>query len=113
VDVRLLLPGVIDVPVVRHAGHGHFADLLASGVRIFEYQRAVLHAKTLVADDYVTLVWSSNLDFRCFHFNAECNVVILDDEIGRRMAHRSFAGCADNGCQDRCGFSITATRPRI
>jgi phosphatidylserine/phosphatidylglycerophosphate/cardiolipin synthase-like enzyme len=56
-------------------------------VRIFEYQRAVLHAKTLVADDYVTLVWSSNLDFRCFHFNAECNVVILDDEIGRRMAH--------------------------
>jgi len=85
VDVRLLLPGISDVPLVRHAGHGSFAKLLASGVRIFEYQPAILHAKTLVADDYVTVVGSSNLDFRSFHFNAECNVLLLDDEIGRRM----------------------------
>lgn len=85
VDVRLLLPGVSDIPLVRHAGHGSFSQLLASGVRIFEYQPAILHAKTLVADDYVTVVGSSNLDFRSFHFNAECNVLILDDETGRSM----------------------------
>jgi cardiolipin synthase len=87
VDVRLLLPGVSDIPLVRHAGHGSFSQLLASGVRIFEYQPAILHAKTLVADDYVTVVGSSNLDFRSFHFNAECNVLILDDKTGRRMVH--------------------------
>jgi cardiolipin synthase len=87
VDVRLLLPGISDIPLVRHAGHGSFSPLLASGVRIFEYQPAILHAKTLVADDYVTVVGSSNLDFRSFHFNAECNVLILDDETGRRMVH--------------------------
>ncbi len=86
VDVRLLLPGVSDVPIVRHAGHGYFAELLASGVRIFEYQPAILHAKTLVADDFVTVVGSSNLDFRSFHFNAECNVLIFDDETGQRMS---------------------------
>ena len=87
VDVRLLLPGISDIPLVRHAGHGSFSQLLASGVRIFEYQPAISHAKTLVADDYVTVVGSSNLDFRSFHFNAECNVLILDDETGRRMVH--------------------------
>lgn len=86
VDVRLLLPGISDVPIVRHAGHGYFTELLGSGVRIFEYQSAILHAKTLIADDYVSVVGSSNLDFRSFHFNAECNVVMLDEETGRRMA---------------------------
>jgi cardiolipin synthase A/B len=89
VDVRLLLPGISDVPLVRHAGHGHFGDLLASGVRVFEYQPAILHAKTLVADDYVTVIGSSNLDFRSFHFNAECNVLILDGQIAQRMV-RAF-----------------------
>lgn len=86
VDVRLLLPGISDVPIVRHAGHGFFAGLLASGVRIFEYQPAILHAKTVVADDYATVVGSSNLDFRSFHFNAECNVVVFDEATTRSMA---------------------------
>ncbi|MBE0543045.1 MAG: hypothetical protein IH623_17000 [Verrucomicrobia bacterium] len=87
VDVRLLLPGISDIPLVRHAGHGYFEQLLASGVRIFEYQPAILHAKTLVADDYVTVVGSSNLDFRSFHFNAECNVLILDEDTAQGMTH--------------------------
>jgi cardiolipin synthase len=74
------------MPLVRHAGHGNFPDLLVSGVRIFEYQSAILHAKTLVVDDYVSVVGSSNLDFRSFYFNAECNVLVLDDATGRTMA---------------------------
>ena len=78
VDVRILLPGISDVNLVRHAGHGNYAALLARGVRIFEYQTAVLHAKTLVADDYVSVAGSTNLDFRSFHFNAECNLVMLE-----------------------------------
>lgn len=86
VDVRLLLPGKSDVPVVRHAGHGYFNDLLRLGVRIFEYQAAILHAKSLVADRFSTIVGSSNLDFRSFHFNAESNVVVLDESVGEIMA---------------------------
>jgi cardiolipin synthase len=86
VDVRLLLPGKTDVPLVRHAGHGHYAALLESGVRVFEYGAAVLHAKTMVADDWVSVVGSTNLDFRSFHFNAECNLVILDEATGRACA---------------------------
>lgn len=78
VDVRLLLPGRSDVPLVRHAAHGYYAGLLAAGVRIFEYQAAVLHAKTLVADGRCSVIGSANLDFRSFVFNAESNLVILD-----------------------------------
>ncbi|UCF67806.1 MAG: cardiolipin synthase B [Acidobacteriota bacterium] len=85
VDVRLLLPGRTDVPIVRHAGHGYFDELLQRGVRIFEYQPTILHAKTLVADGVVSVVGSSNLDFRSFRFNAECNLVILDEPAGREM----------------------------
>ncbi|MFY9551289.1 MAG: phospholipase D-like domain-containing protein [Thermoanaerobaculia bacterium] len=85
VDVRLLVPGKSDVQIVRHAGHGFYSDLLDRGVRVFEYQTAVLHAKTLVADGYMSAVGSSNLDFRSFELNAECNFVIAHDQTGRAM----------------------------
>lgn len=85
VDVRLLLPGESDVPLIRHAGHGYFEEILARGVRIFEYDDAVLHAKTMVADGFVSVVGSTNLDFRSFRFNAECNLVILDEATGASM----------------------------
>jgi len=85
VDVRLLLPGKTDVPVVRHAGHGYYDALLRHGVRIFEYQPSILHAKCLVADSYVSIVGSTNLDFRSFLFNSECNLVILDEATAQRM----------------------------
>jgi cardiolipin synthase len=86
VDVRLLLPGRSDVPLVRHAGHAYFEELLEAGVRVYEYGAAVLHAKTLVADRQVSVVGSTNLDFLSFNTNAECNLVILDRPTGERMA---------------------------
>ena len=85
VDVRLLLPGWTDVPLLRHAAHGYYAGLLARGVRIFEYGGHVLHAKSLVADGYVSVVGSTNLDFRSFVFNAECNLVVLDPSTGATL----------------------------
>ncbi len=80
VDVRILVPGDrTDVPLVRHAAHGAYQRLLDGGVRVYEYHRATLHAKTLVVDGYASLVGSSNLDFRSFWLNAECNVLLFDD----------------------------------
>jgi cardiolipin synthase len=85
VDVRLLLPGRTDVGIVRHAGHALYSALLRRRVRIFEYDAAILHAKTLVADGYVSVVGSSNLDFRSLEFNGECNFLILDGATGERL----------------------------
>ncbi len=94
VDVRLLLPGVSDVPLVRHAGHGSYRYLLGRGVRIFEYEPSVLHAKSIVADGYVSMVGSTNMDFRSFHFNAECNVLVLDAGVARALEERFEADLA-------------------
>ncbi len=96
VDVRILLPGRSDVPLVRHAGHGYYAALLRRGVRVFEYQAAVLHAKTLVADDFLSVAGSTNLDFRSFHFNAECNLVMLDRETTRAFSEAFEADLAQS-----------------
>lgn len=85
VDVRLLLPGVTDVPIVRHAGHGSYRYLLRRGVRVFEYLPAVLHAKTFVADGYLSMVGSTNMDFRSFHFNSECNALVLDTGVAATL----------------------------
>jgi cardiolipin synthase len=98
VDVRLLLPGRTDVPVVRHAGHGYFAPLLRRGVRIFEYQAAILHAKTLVADGYLSVVGSTNLDFRSFLFNAECNLVIFDGRFAAGL-EQTFENDLDSAAE--------------
>jgi cardiolipin synthase len=95
VDVRLLLPGRSDVPLVRHAGHGSYRHLLKHGVRIFEYAASILHAKSFVADGYVSMVGSTNMDFRSFHFNAECNVVTLDTEVARVLEERFEADLSD------------------
>ena len=89
VDVRLLLAGQTDVPVVRRVGRASYARLLASGVRIFEYQPTVMHAKTVVVDDWASMIGSSNLDYRSYYLNAECNVLILDEATGCGMG-RSF-----------------------
>jgi cardiolipin synthase A/B len=94
VDVRLLLPGLSDVPLVRHAGHGHYAALLECGVRIFEYRAAVLHAKSVTADDFLSVAGSTNLDFRSFHFNAECNLAMLDPETARAFSEAFDADLA-------------------
>ena len=80
-DVRLLLPGRCDIPIIRSATQGYYVELLEAGVRIFEYQQAVLHAKTVVADGQVAIIGSTNFDFRSFNFNAECNVLFHDRDM--------------------------------
>ena len=57
-------------------------------MRIFEYEKSVLHAKTVVVDGFASLVGSTNMDFRSFHFNSECNVVALDGAVAESLEHQ-------------------------
>jgi cardiolipin synthase len=85
VDVRLVLPSLSDAWAPLHAGRSHYGQLLQAGVRIFERQGALLHAKTTVIDGVWATVGSSNLDWRSFIHNAEANVIVLDSEFGAAM----------------------------
>jgi cardiolipin synthase len=85
VDVKIVFPGVSDAGLVMHAGRSFYAQLLASGVRIFELQASVLHAKTAVIDGYWSTVGSTNLDMRSFLHNREVNLIAIDQNFGAVM----------------------------
>ncbi len=85
VDVKIVFPGVSDASLVMHAGRSFYSELLASGVRIFELQASVLHAKTAVIDGYWSTVGSTNLDMRSFLHNSEVNLIALDQGFGSTM----------------------------
>lgn len=85
VDVRLLLPGKSDVPAAHYAGRAFFTRLLKRGVRIYNYQGDVLHAKSYVFDGCWSIVGSANLDFQSLRWNDEGNVGILDEGFGMEM----------------------------
>jgi cardiolipin synthase len=86
VDVRLLVPGVrIDVQSTRYAGRGFYDELLSSGVRIYEYQPAMMHAKTLVADGAWVSVGSLNLDNRSLRLNDESALLVHAAAVGAHM----------------------------
>ena len=85
VRVTLLLPGAIDHNLVRQASRSQLGRLLRSGVEIYEYRAALLHAKTMVIDSRWVTVGSTNLDRRSFELNEELNLVVYDDAVARRM----------------------------
>ena len=86
VDVRLLLPGPYnDQPLTQSAGRTAYGRLLEGGVKIFEYQPTMIHAKTLVADGMFSMIGSSNLDARSSEINEELDLVVYDEAFGRLM----------------------------
>lgn len=85
VDVKLVLPGVSDHSLIRYAGQAFYDQLLEAGVKIFELQVAVLHAKTAVIDGAWSTIGSANIDRRSFLHNYELNVAVLDPAFGQAM----------------------------
>jgi cardiolipin synthase len=85
VDVKLVLPGVSDHGLVFHAGRAFYEQLLEAGVRIYQLQVAILHAKTAVIDGAWSTIGSANIDYRSFLHNYELNVVVIDPAFGRDM----------------------------
>jgi cardiolipin synthase len=87
-DIRLLVPGTSDLALVRNLTRIGYRDLLRAGIRIFEWDGPMLHAKTAVMDGRWVRVGSSNLNASSLLGNYECDVVIQDQELGRAMEGR-------------------------
>ena len=79
VDVKIILPSVTDSGLVFHAGRSFYTEMLSSGIRVYELQISVLHAKTAVIDRLWSTVGSTNIDTRSFLHNYELNAVVLDN----------------------------------
>ncbi len=101
VDVRLVVPGPLtDHPWVRHAARRYYGKMLRNGVRIFEYQPRMFHAKMIICDDWVS-IGSSNLDRWSFKWNLEANQEIND---------RGFAASAATVFEGDCVQSEMLSR---
>ncbi|MGH9144021.1 MAG: phospholipase D-like domain-containing protein [Vicinamibacterales bacterium] len=85
VDVRLLVPGASDVPVIRSISRAGYRPLLESGIRIFEWNGTMLHAKAAVADSTWARVGSTNLNITSWMGNWELDVAIEDEAFAKAM----------------------------
>jgi cardiolipin synthase len=85
VDVELVLPSYSDSWAIFHLGRSHYNELLRGGVKIFERQGALLHAKTVSIDGVWSTIGSTNLDSRSFLHNDEINAVILGRDFAAQM----------------------------
>ncbi len=86
VSVEIVVPGVLNNhPIARRASRRRYGDLLASGVGLFEYQPAMMHAKILIVDRVWSVVGSTNFDNRSFGLNDEVNLAIQGAELAGRL----------------------------
>ena len=86
VDVRLLVPGTSDVPWVSHVSRAGYRSLLEGGIRVFEWNGPMLHAKTAVADRRWARVGSTNLNLASWIGNYELDIAIEDANVAGTLA---------------------------
>ena len=86
VDVRLLVPGSSDLRLVAQMSRAGYRPLLEAGVKVFEWNGTMLHAKTAVADAYWARVGSSNLNVASWLSNCEIDIAVEDAAFAQCMA---------------------------
>ena len=86
VDVQIIVPGALNNhPIARRASRRRYGVLLRAGVRLHEYQPAMMHAKILVVDRVWSIVGSTNFDNRSFGLNDEVNLAVQDAALAQRL----------------------------
>ncbi|HJR42169.1 MAG TPA: phospholipase D-like domain-containing protein [Gemmatimonadaceae bacterium] len=86
VDVRVLTTSEkTDIKTTWYAGRAAYEELLSAGVRVYEYQPSMMHAKTISVDGVWSTVGTMNFDNRSLVFNDESNLLVLDREFGAAM----------------------------
>jgi cardiolipin synthase len=113
VDTMLVVPARNDSPLVAAASRGHYSALMNCGVKIFEYQRGLLHAKTLTVDRDLALIGTANLDRRSFELNFEVNLVVYDDDLASQLRFLQRGYMADSAQVDPARWERTRWPIRV
>lgn len=85
VDVRIITPRFPDKWYVHPVSRSHYLALMEAGVRIFEYTPGFMHAKMFVSDDEVSIVGTTNMDYRSFYLHFECGVVFFYSSVATKV----------------------------
>ena len=85
VDVRLMIPERSDNFVADYASMSYLESLLSAGVKVYLYRGGMLHCKTVVCDDYISSIGSTNLDFRSFFYNFEVSAFVYEKTVAQKV----------------------------
>ena len=83
-DVRVVVPARSDIWLIRRASRAFYPDLVAAGIRVFEYP-GMMHAKTMLIDEHLTMVGSANMDTRSFRLNFELTGFFASDRLNAAL----------------------------
>ncbi len=111
VDVRLLVPGASDIPLLRPLSQAGFRPLLEAGIRVFEWKGTMLHAKTAVADGRWARVGSSNLNVASWIGNYELDAVVENEAFAAAMEEMYLGGSRERD-GDRARTTTAARKAR-
>jgi cardiolipin synthase len=117
VDVRLLVPGSTDIPILRTVSRAGYKPLLEAGVRVFEWNGSMVHAKTAVADSYWARVGSTNLNLASWIGNYELDVVVENEGFAQEMEEMYLADLKNSteivlGARHKMKSSLSRHRQR-
>jgi cardiolipin synthase len=85
VKIKIIIPKKPDIKTAYFASQTYLKGLLQSGVEIYYYTKGMMHSKTMVIDEAISTVGSTNFDQRSFSLNAEVNAFILDAGIAQKL----------------------------
>jgi len=80
-DVRIMMPEKADLFYMGPANRAYYKECLESGIKIYEKTGNFIHAKTLVSDNYLSILGSANMDYRSLELNYEVNAYIYDENM--------------------------------
>lgn len=107
VDVRVMMPRHSDSLILTYASRSYIDECLRAGVKIYLYDKGMLHSKTVVIDDTFCSIGSANIDFRSFEHNFEANMFIYSAEVNAEMRRRF-----DDDLRDSSRVTAAAWRKR-
>ena len=95
VDVRVMVPMKSDSDMLRWASCSYIQECLRAGIKIYRYEKGMLHSKAIIVDDDFATVGSTNFDFRSFEHNFEANMLVYSREFNGRLKEQFMSDQRD------------------
>lgn len=113
VRVVMILPERVDSILTRHASRSYYQELLEAGVEIYLYEKGLLHTKSIVVDEFMSMFGTVNLDMRSLWINYEVALFVFDQEFARSLRALQQTYLADSRRIDLPEWAARSTSRRF